>query len=73
MRLTGKVISAERDNNVDQIPEPPSHDIFRGFRGDDLDELRLEELVSVKENIVTEPSTSRCQYTRTEVVEGHLE
>lgn len=71
--LTGKVVSHEGDTDVEQVPEPASHDIVRRCRRDDLDELRLEELVAVEEDIVAEPTASSGEDTRTKVVESQFQ
>ncbi len=70
-----QIVAAQTDAHIDQVPQPSLHDVasFGGRWVDDLDEGRLEQFVSVEENIVTEPATSSANETRTEVLEGHLE
>ena len=65
-----KVVSSKRAEDVDQIPEPSSHDGF-GIGREDLDELGLEQFVSVEENIITVPTSSGGENTATEVSERH--
>lgn len=72
LQLTGHVVADEGDADVDQIVEPAGHHGFAGV-GDDANELRLEELVAVEEDIVTEPATRSCDQTGTKVGEGELE
>lgn len=68
----GHVVSAQRDTDIDQVPQPGGHD-RAGCGTDHLDELTLEELVAVEENIVGEPATSSCEYAESEVLEGQLQ
>lgn len=63
-----KVVSAHGDSDVDQVPGPGGEDGVVGAR-DDVDELRLEELVAVEEDIVAEPSAGSGKETATEVSE----
>lgn len=65
------VVTGHLDTDVGEGPEPAGHDGV--ILGDDLDEVALEELVTVEENIVGEPSTSGGNETRSEVPEGQLE
>jgi hypothetical protein len=67
-----EVVTSKGATNIDQVPEPASHD-GSGARAKDLDELRLEKLVSVKEDIVAEPSASCCGETSSEVRESQFE
>src|SRR5690242_5468198 len=67
----GKVISTEGDANVDQVVEPTDHDRVVA-RSNDLDELVLEQLVSVEKDIVGKPSTGGSDQTRSKVAEGEL-
>ena len=67
-----QVVSTKRDTDVNQIPKPSGHNRGRVGR-ENFDELGLEELVSVKENIVTEPTTSGGEDTAAKVSEGQLE
>ena len=68
----GQVVAGKRAADVDQVPEPSGHD-GGGVGREDLDELGLEELVSVEENIVTEPTTGSGDDATSEVTEGQLE
>lgn len=70
--LTGQVVSAKGDTNVDQVVQPSGHDGF-AVVGDGGDELGLEELVAVEEDVVTVPAASGCDQTRAEVGESELE
>ena len=71
----GQVVTGERDTNVNQVPEPSRHDVTRlvGCGVNDLDECALEQLVSVEEDVVAEPSTGGTDETRTKVLERHLQ
>lgn len=69
----GKVVTSEGCSNVDQTPQPSGHDIIAAPWGDNLDELRLEELVAVEENIITEPGAGGSDDTRAEVAKCELE
>lgn len=68
----GHVVTSERYSNVDQVPQPAGHDIAAGAWRDDGNKLRLEELVSIEENIVTEPGTGGREDARSEVSESEL-
>lgn len=52
------VISSERTSDIDQVVQPTSHNTRSWL--DNLDELRLENLVSVEEKIIAEPTSGRC-------------
>ena len=67
-----KVVSAERDTNVDQVVEPTNHDRVVA-RSDDLDELRLEEFIAVEEDVVGKPGTGSSDQTGPEVAECQLQ
>lgn len=67
-----EVVSAKRDDDVDQAPRPSGQKRL-GVVGNDLDELTLEQLVAVEENVVAEPSTSSSQETTTKVGETSAE
>lgn len=64
-----EVVSAHGDGDVDQVPGPGGEDGVVGAR-DDVDELRLEELVAVEEDVVAEPSAGSGKETATEVGEA---
>ena len=66
------VVAGERDDDVDHVPDPARHDAVAA-RGDDLDELALEELVAVEEDVVAEPGTGGGEETATELAAGDLE
>lgn len=68
----GKVVTSQRHSNVDQIPGPVGHEGV-GVVRNDLDELTLEELVSVEKDVIAEPSTSSSKQTTTKVGEAVLE
>lgn len=68
----GHVVSAQRDADIDQVPQPGRHD-RASFGTDNLDELALEELVAVEENIVGEPAASSGEHAESEVLEGQLQ
>jgi len=65
-----QVVTDEGYSNVDQVVEPGSHNIAVGA-GDGLDELALEELVTVEEDIIGVPACGRCKETATKVGESH--
>lgn len=68
----GKVVTNERDADVDQVVEPASHDrLVAGCKN--LDELVLEKLVAVEEDIVSEPGSSCGKQTWSKVGKGELE
>lgn len=66
------VVTNECDGDVDQVPEPSSHDAL-AIRVQDLDESRLEELVAVECEIVGEPCTGGSDNSSSEVAEDELE
>lgn len=68
----GEIITDKRDDDVVQVPNPAGQDRAR-TAADDGDELSLEELVSVEEDIVAEPATSRGEETASKVPGGHGE
>lgn len=68
----GEVVSAQRDNDVDQVPRPGGQERL-GVVGNDLDELTLEKLVAVEENVVAEPGTSSSQEATAKVGETSSE
>lgn len=68
----GHIVSAQRNTDIDQVPQPGGHDRF-GLGADHLDELALEELVAVEEDIVGEPTASSCEHAESEVLEGQLQ
>lgn len=68
----GAVVSCERDDDVDQVPCPAGHD-GGSVRGEDTDELRLEQLVTVEEDIVAEPCSGGGEQAATKVGEGQAE
>lgn len=68
----GTVVTGQLNTDVGQGPEPAGHDsVIVGGNG--LDEVALEELVTIEENVVGEPSTGGGDETRSEVAEGQLE
>ena len=69
---SGHVITDQRNANVDQVPEPSSHHAL-AIRIQNLDERRLEELVTVECEIVGKPCTGRCDDSTAKVVEDELE
>ena len=68
---SSEVISNEGDTDVDQVPQPSRHHIVLCRGGDDVDERRGEKLVSVKQEIVKEPTGSRTDKSTSEM--GHDE
>ena len=70
--LTGQVVSAKGDTDIDQIVEPSGHDGFTVVRNHG-DEFGLEQLVAVEENVVAVPAASGGDEARAEVGEGELE
>ena len=70
--LTGKIITDERYADVQQVIKPAGHD-GRRFGKKDLNELTLEQFVTVEEDVVGEPADGRSQNTTTEVLEGQAE
>ena len=70
--LTGRVVSAKRDTDVDQVVQPSGHDRF-AVVGDGGDEFGLEQLVAVEEDVVTVPAARGCDEARAEVGESKLE
>jgi hypothetical protein len=68
----GTVVTGKLTSDVDQGPEPVSHNTLR-VRADDSNELALEELVTVKEDIVGEPTAGGGKKTRREVLENESE
>ena len=66
-----KIVADQRHARVEQIPQPVGHD--RSAGRNDLDEGTLEELVSVKENVVAEPGAGCGDDARPKVVEGQLQ
>lgn len=68
----GEVVSAEGDDDVDQVPGPAGHD-GGAFGGEDLDELRLEQLVAVEEDVVAEPRAGGGDQATAKVGEGQAE
>lgn len=69
----GEVVSDELDEDVDQVPEPGGGDVTARVGRDDLDERRLEELVSVEQEVVEEPVGSGTEETASEVAGNELE
>ena len=67
-----QVITDKFDTDVEQVPEPANDDGLVVGR-QDLDKLRLEELVAVKEDVVTEPRAGGSDETHAEVLDAHLE
>jgi len=68
----GKVISTERDANIDQVIQPTDHYglVVRNQLGD---ELGLEELIAVEEDVVAVPSAGGSDQARSKVSDRHLE
>ena len=67
----GQVVSTKRDSDIDQVPEPAGHDgCVCGFNN--LDEIRLEELVAIEEDVVTEPGSSCGKKTTSEVLDAEV-
>lgn len=67
-----KIITTKGDTDINQVPEPTCHD--GGVSGgNDWDELRLEEFVSVEEDVVAEPGACCGDETTAEVVASQLE
>lgn len=64
-----QIVSGKRNNDVVQVPDPGCQD-GAGVFGHNLDELGLEEFVTVKEDIVAEPCASSGQYAASKVLEG---
>lgn len=67
-----EIVPAKRDTNVDEIPQPGSHDAVVSWR-DDLDERRGEQLVTVEQEIVEEPSGGGTDQSAGEVGSNELE
>lgn len=67
-----QVVAGEGDQDVVQVPDPVGHDRL-GVVADDLDELRLEQLVAVEEDVVAEPAAGRGQETPAKVLEGQAQ
>lgn len=67
-----QVVAGEGDQDVVQVPDPVGHDRL-GVVADDLDELRLEQLVAVEEDIVAEPAAGCGQQAPAEVLEGQAQ
>ena len=66
------VVTSHLTGNVGQSPEPASHDsVVVG--ADNLNEVTLEELITVEEDIVGEPTTGSGEQTGPEVLQGQLE
>ena len=70
--LTGQVVSAKGNTDVDQVIQPSWHDGFAVVR-DNTDEFCLEQLVAIEENVVGVPATSGCNQAWAEVCESKLE
>lgn len=68
----GSVVSAQGDTNVEQTVQPVGHDGLLVGQ-DDGNELRLEQLVSVEENIVGEPAGRSSKETEAKMLEGHAQ
>ena len=68
----GHVVSDKRDSTVEQVPVP-SDDDGVVTRADDLDEDRLEQLVSVETKVVGEPPEGRGKDSAAKVAEDELE
>lgn len=67
----GHVVTCERDTHIAQVPQPGRHN-RAVIRANDIDEFGLEELVSVEENIVGEPSAGGSKDTEAEILEGQV-
>lgn len=68
----GHVVPDERDTDINQVPQPPGHDaLCIGIQN--LDECRLEQLVSVECEIVCEPCSGSGDKSTPEVTKDELE
>lgn len=68
----GEVVANHGDGDVDKIPRPGGHQRI-GVVGNDLDELALEQLVTVEEYVVAEPGTGGGQESAAEMLHAVLE
>lgn len=68
----GSIVAHQGDNAVDETPLPGNEDRL-GVGADDLDKVTGEELGTVEENVVGEPSTSSGHNTRSKVLESEAE
>jgi len=68
-----KIVSHERNTDIDQIPQPARHDIVLCARGDDFDECGSKQLVTVEQEVVEEPSGRGTNDTTAKMGEDELE
>jgi hypothetical protein len=69
----GHVVSNKSNTTVEQVPVPSDNNGLGSIGTNDLDEGRLEKLVSVESEIVGEPGESSSEQTSTKVTEDELQ